>query len=107
MTDEDDILQDEETWDFSSAEVQRAPRGRRSVVSVSFRPEELQAVAAAARAQHRPISQFIRDAVLGRIQPAASSKAYVQTGADIVDDASAMAVRRAMLVHQGLQSTPE
>jgi hypothetical protein len=59
-------LQDEDEWDFETAERQRAPRGRRTIVSVGFKPAEFSVVAAAAEQHDRPLSQFIREAAIER-----------------------------------------
>jgi hypothetical protein len=59
-------LQDEDEWDFETAERQRAPRGRRAIVSVGIRPAEFSIVAAAAEQRDQPLSQFIREAAVDR-----------------------------------------
>jgi hypothetical protein len=64
--DEISQLQAEDEWDFETAERQQAPRSRRAVVSVGFRPAEFAVVAAAAETRDQPLSQFIREAALTR-----------------------------------------
>ena len=59
-------LQDEGEWDFDAAERQQPVRGRRTVVSVGFRPREFAQVAEAARKRDQPLSQFIREAAVDR-----------------------------------------
>ena len=59
-------LQNEDEWDFEHAERARAPRSRRAIVSVGFRPTEFAVVAAAAERRDQPVSQFIRQAALDR-----------------------------------------
>src|SRR2546430_1702203 len=67
MNDEDIAkLQDEDEWDFEAAETQQAPRNRRAIVSVGFRPDDFALVAAAARSKDQPVSQFIREAAVNR-----------------------------------------
>lgn len=67
MTDEDIAeLQNDDEWDFEAAVTQHAPRNRRAVVSVGFRPDEFAQVATAARDNDQPVSQFIREAALNR-----------------------------------------
>jgi hypothetical protein len=64
--DEITTLQDEDEWDFESAERQRAPRGRRAIVSVGFRQTDFALVSEAAEKRDQPVSQFIREAALDR-----------------------------------------
>ncbi len=59
-------LEDEDEWDFATAESRRAPRGNRAVVSVGFRTDDFTLVAEAARNKDQPISQFIREAALDK-----------------------------------------
>jgi hypothetical protein len=67
MNDEDITqLQDESEWDFEAAERQRAPRGRRAIVSVGFKPADFALVTAAAEKRDQPVSQFIREAAIDR-----------------------------------------
>ena len=65
---DDDItqLQDESEWDFEAGERQRAPRGHRAVVSVSFKTADFTLVSEAARKRDQLLSQFIREAALDR-----------------------------------------
>jgi uncharacterized protein (DUF1778 family) len=59
-------LQNDDEWDFESAERQRAPRGHRAVVSVGFKTADFTLVAEAARKRDQPLSQFIREAAVDR-----------------------------------------
>jgi len=59
-------LKDEDEWDFEAAERQRAPRGRRAIVSVGFKPADFALVSEAAERRDRPLSQFIREAAIDR-----------------------------------------
>jgi hypothetical protein len=59
-------LQDEDEWDFEAAVRLRAPEGRRAVVAVSFTVAEFSAVAEAAEQRGQKLTEFIRDAALGR-----------------------------------------
>jgi hypothetical protein len=59
-------LEDEDEWDFATAQPQRAPRGNRAVVSVGFRTDDFTLVAEAARSKDQPISQFIREAAVSK-----------------------------------------
>jgi uncharacterized protein (DUF1778 family) len=61
-------LQDDDEWDFESAQTQQPAPNRRAVVSVSFRPDDFTLVAEAARRNNQLISQFIREAALIRVR---------------------------------------
>ena len=71
-------LQDEDEWDFESAERQRAPRGRRAIVSVGFKPADFALVTMAAEKRDQPISQFIREAAVDRARGRDAQVAAVQ-----------------------------
>ena len=60
------IPPDEDEWDFEAAERQRAPVGRRAVVMVSFTVAEFTAVGEAAEQRGQKLSEFVRDAALGK-----------------------------------------
>lgn len=72
-------LQDEDEWDFEAAERQRTPRGRRAVVSVGFKPADFALVAAAAEKRDQPVSQFIREAALGRARERSAQTVVPET----------------------------
>jgi len=80
MVDDDTaILQHEDEWDFEAGETQRAPRGRRSIVSVGFKSDEFEAVTAAARNSSQPLSQYIRAAAVEKaLGPRVTAPAYIQ-----------------------------
>jgi len=85
MSDEE-LLQDEHAWDFEAGEAQRASRGRRSVVSVGFKPEEFRAVNEAARRHHQPLSQFIREAALEKATDrSAAGVTYIKVDAATIE----------------------
>jgi len=59
-------LQNDDEWDVEAGERQRAPRGNRAIVSVGFKTADFTVVSEAAERRDQPLSQFIREAALGR-----------------------------------------
>jgi hypothetical protein len=66
-------LQDNDQWDFATAERRRALPDRRAIVSVTFLLDEFALVAEAARGNEQSLANFIRDATLERARGRAAS----------------------------------
>jgi hypothetical protein len=62
-----DKLEKQEQWDFEHPERRRGRRKGRIVVSVAFPRDDFNTVAVQAEKAGKPVSTFIRDAVLGRV----------------------------------------
>jgi hypothetical protein len=65
MTDEEMETQE---WDLESAEMQPPVRGRRAIVSVGFKPDELSLVAKCARGSRMKLSEFVRNAAIEKAE---------------------------------------
>ena len=57
-----------DTWDYGRAETASGDRADRTVVAVTFSPDELRAVSRNAEAAGTGTAQFIRDAALARVR---------------------------------------
>lgn len=79
-------LERPEQWDFERAARRRGVRAPRAVVSVAFRREDFELVAAAAERANMKLSEFIRAAAL------AAARSRSEPGRLMIDGASGAAV---------------
>ena len=95
-----DHLEAEDQWDLETPVEHEKARAPRALVSVSFRPEDLEIVATAAEGAGTPLSTFIREAALERARSSSSPIVSVvtahgpSTGTQSVTDASVEVVAR-------------
>ena len=89
-----DRLEAEDQWDMETPVEHEKARAPRALVSVSFRPEDLEIVATAAEGAGTPLSTFIRAAALAHARSSSSPIVSVltaqgpSTGTQSVTDAS-------------------